>query len=399
MQTKESRFSALPKLLENNTLATTIWFGLVIVALLGAVNNNEINNFIIFKQSFFHLHHQTNLYTVYPTEYWDHYYYSPSFAILVIPFSYMPAMIGPFVWGLFDAGVLYYAIRKLPIVSKYQNGILLFSANEMMNTASNLQSNGMMAGFIILSFIFLIKQKESKSVLMMLIGFFIKLYGIVGLAFFFFSSNKKKFIGYFIVWSLILLLLPLLATSPEFLVQSYKDWLAALSLKSNFDLTVDMYKNMVDVTIQGLVKRVFYLPNLNKLYFIIPGMILFAMQYLQYKYFNNLVYRLYILCSVLLFIIIFNTGSESPTYIIGVVAICLWYVLQEKTKWINIIFITAIFFSSFSYSDIFTPWLRNHIMIPYALKVVGCFIVWVTLLVQIFTKQFLRIQQDKLIQD
>jgi hypothetical protein len=399
MQTKESRFSALPKLLENNTLATTIWFGLVIVALLGAVNNNEINNFIIFKQSFFHLHHQTNLYTVYPTEYWDHYYYSPSFAILVIPFSYMPAMIGPFVWGLFDAGVLYYAIRKLPIVSKYQNGILLFSANEMMNTASNLQSNGMMAGFIILSFIFLIKQKESKSVLMMLIGFFIKLYGIVGLAFFFFSTHKKKFIGYFIVWSLILLLLPLLATSPEFLVQSYKDWLAALSLKSNFDLTVDMYKNMVDVTIQGLVKRVFYLPNLNKLYFIIPGMILFAMQYLQYKYFNNLVYRLYILCSVLLFIIIFNTGSESPTYIIGVVAICLWYVLQEKTKWINIIFITSIFFSSFSYSDIFTPWLRNHIMIPYALKVVGCFIVWVTLLVQIFTKQFLRIQQDKLIQD
>jgi hypothetical protein len=102
------------------------------------------------------------------------------------------------------------------------------------------------------------------------------------------------------------------------------------------------------------------------------------------------------LCSVLLFIIVFNTGTESPTFIIGVPAICLWYSLQEKTKWMNTIFIVAIFFSSFSYSDIFTPWLRTQIMMPYALKALGCFIVWVVIAVQIFTKQFLKVSVEKL---
>jgi hypothetical protein len=140
-----------------------------------------------------------------------------------------------------------------------------------------------------------------------------------------------------------------------------------------------------------MVKRVFNLPSLNKWLFIIPGLLVFGAQYLFYKHFSNPIYRLYILCSVLLFIIVFNTGTESPTYIIGVPAICLWYVLQEKTKWINMIFIVSIFFSSFSYSDIFTPWLRTQVMMPYAIKVLGCFIIWVVIAVQIFTRQFLKL--------
>ena len=385
------------KILENNKQVAFIWFGLVFLTLLSAVLNHSFNNFIIFKQSFFHLQQKLNLYNIYPSEYWDHYYYSPTFAVLVAPFTVIPSLVAPFAWGLFDAGVLYFAIRKLPIRSFYQNGILLLSVHEMMNSSANLQSNGLIAGLIILSFVLLLKQKEHSATLSLLVGFFIKLYGIVGLAFFFFSKQKGKYILYLILWTMILVLLPLCVTSPEFLLQSYKDWFASLSVKSNFDLTVDMYKNGVDISIQGMIKRVFNLPSLNKFYVIIPGLILFASQYAKIKYFNHLVYQLYILCSVMLFVIVFNTGSESPTYIIGVVPICLWYVLQQKTTLVNTVFIFAIFFSSFSYSDLFTPGLRIHIMTPYALKVVGCFLIWVVILIQIHTKQFLTIDQTKLI--
>jgi hypothetical protein len=393
MGNSKIKFSAL---IENNKIAATVWFGLVAVALLNAVKGDAYNNFIIFKQSYFHLKNNTNLYLEYINEYKDHYYYSPSFAVLVMPFAYLPNLIAPFAWGFFDAGILYYAIRKLPIKAKYQNFILLLSANEMMNASSNLQSNGIMAATIILSFVLIINQKESASAKMMLLGFFIKLYSITGLAFFFFSKQKIKFVLYFIFWAIVIMCLPLLVTSPANLLQCYRDWFAALSLKSNFDITVSMHQNMVDITLQGMVKRIFNLPNLVKWYFIIPALLIFGAQYLLYNYFTHPVYRLYMLCSVLLFIIVFNTGTESPTFIIGVPAICLWYSLQEKTKWMNTIFIVAIFFSSFSYSDIFTPWLRTHIMMPYALKALGCFIVWVVIAVQIFTKQFLKVRVEKL---
>ena len=383
------------KLVANNKIAASIWFGLVTIALLAALNNHAINNFIIFRQSYFHLMHETNLYAEYVSQYWDHYYYSPSFAVLIAPFSFLPTQLGAFAWGILDAGLLFYAIRQLPINAQKQNFILILSANEMMNAASNLQSNGIMAATLILSFVFILKQKELNSTVMIMLGFFIKLYSIAGLAFFFFSKHKKTFIVSVCLCFIAFFLIPMLATSPSFLIQSYKDWAEALALKSNFDMTKDMYHNMVDVTIQGMVKRVFNLPNLNKWLFIIPGLLIFGAQYLQYKYFTNPIYRLYILCSVLLFIIVFNTGTESPTYIIGVPAICLWYVLQEKTKWINIIFMVSIFFSSFSYSDLFTPYLRNYVMVPYALKVVGCFIVWVVIAVQIFTGQFLKLSNEK----
>jgi len=383
------------QLVSNNKIAAGLWFGLVLLALINAYTGHAFNNLIIFRQSYFHLQNETNLYLEYITQYWDHYYYSPSFAALVMPFALTPLSVSVFIWGLFDAGVLYYAIRQLPIGAKKQNFILLLSANEMMNAASNLQSNGIMAATIILSFVYLINKKESKSSLMMLLGFFIKLYSITGLAFFFFSQNKKRFILSFFLWLVALVLLPLLFTSPAFLMQSYKDWITALSLKSNFDITVSMYHNMVDITLQGMVKRIFNLPTLNKWLFIIPGLILFAAQYLQYKHFKNPIYRLYILCSVLLFIIVFNTGTESPTYIIGIPAICLWYVLQEKTKLINLLFILSIFFSSFSYSDLLTPWVRTHIMMPYALKALGCFLIWLVIVVQIFTRQFLKLNLEK----
>jgi hypothetical protein len=383
------------QLLGNNKIAASIWFGLVLLALINAYNSNSFNNLLIFRQSFFHLQNETNLYFEYLKEYWDHYYYSPSFAGLVMPFSLLPVSISVFAWGLFDAAVLYYAIRQLPIGNKKQNFILILSANEMMNATSNLQSNGMMAATIILSFVYLIQQKEARSSLMILLGFFIKLYSITGLAFFFFTKNKKRFLISFLVWLVVLILLPLLFTTPSFLLQSYKDWFQALSLKSNFDITKPLHQNMVDITLQGMIKRIFNIASLNKWVVIVPALLVFGAQYLYYKHFSNPIYRLYILCSVLLFIIVFNTGTESPTYIIGVPAICLWYVLQAKTKWINAIFIVAIFFSSFSYSDIFTPYVRTHIMMPYALKALGCFIIWVVIAVQIFTRQFLKISIAK----
>jgi hypothetical protein len=383
------------QLMSNNKIVASIWFGLVVLALVNAYNGHAYNNFIIFRQSFFHLRNETNLYLAYVTQYWDHYYYSPSFAALVVPFTLLPVAFSMFAWGIFDAAVLYYAIRQLPINHKKQNFILLLSANEMMNATSNLQSNGIMAATISLSFVYIIKQQESRSTLMMLLGFFVKLYSITGLAFFFFSANKKRFILSFIFWLIVLLLCPLIFTSPAFLIQCYKDWMAALSLKSNFDITVSMYHNMVDITLQGMIKRIFNLPALNKWFIILPGLLVFGAQYLFYKHFSNAIYRLYMLCSVLLCIIVFNTGTESPTYIIGVPAICLWYVLQQKTKWNNVLFIVAIFFSSFSYSDIFTPWVRTHIMMPYALKALGCFIIWVVIAVQIFTRQFLKVQLEE----
>ncbi|MDE3145190.1 MAG: hypothetical protein KGL19_13615, partial [Bacteroidota bacterium] len=128
----------------------------------------------------------------------------------------------------------------------------------------------------------------------------------------------------------------------------------------------------------------------------IPAVTIFGLQYLRYQYFSDTRFRLYLLASVLITTVIYTTSAESPTYIIAFPAVCIWYVLQQKTKWVNAIFIFALLLTSFSYSDLFTPWLRENIIRPYALKALPGFFLWIIIARQIFTKQFLTVSTEKI---
>src|SRR5439155_15643371 len=138
---------------------------------------------------------------------------------------------------------------------------------------------------------------------------FIKLYGIVGLAFFFFSKKPLQFILWMFTWSLVFFFSPLMITNFIFLAQSYKDWFHALQIKSAKNIALDGSAIYQNISVPGMIRRIFYLPGLNDLLIIIPAIILFLSQYLKFNYFNDARFRIYILCSVLLSTVIFSTGS------------------------------------------------------------------------------------------
>ena len=183
---------------------------------------------------------------------------------------------------------------------------------------------------------------------------------------------------------------------PSFIVQSYKDWYDALHFKALKNVNPNDNNDYQDICVMGMIRRIFNLPNFKNIYITIPAVIIFGLQYLRYQYFSDLRYRLYLLASVLITTVIYTTSAESPTYIIAFPAVCIWYVLQEHTKKNNAIFIFALLLTSFSYSDIFTPWLRENIIRPYALKALPCFVLWIVIAWQLFTKQFLTVAEKRL---
>jgi hypothetical protein len=91
-----------------------------------------------------------------------------------------------------------------------------------------------------------------------------------------------------------------------------------------------------------------------------------------------------------LFVVIFSTGAESPTYIIAFPACCLWFVLQPPSKMVNTFFVFCLIITSFSYSDLLTKYTREFSM-QHSLKALPCFLLWLLILVQLHTKQFLKI--------
>lgn len=75
-------------------------------------------------------------------------------------------------------------------------------------------------------------EKDITAACFIMIGTFVKLYGIVGLAFFFFSKHKVKFVAALIGWAVLFFVLPMAITSPEYIIDQYKEWHVSLAGKN-----------------------------------------------------------------------------------------------------------------------------------------------------------------------
>jgi hypothetical protein len=96
-------------------VAVIIWFAFALIAVLAELFHDKINNFLIFKNVFWHLIEKKNLYLAYPEEYEDRYYYGPIFSFVIAPFAILPTGMGVILWVLFNASFLFFAISNCPL--------------------------------------------------------------------------------------------------------------------------------------------------------------------------------------------------------------------------------------------------------------------------------------------
>ncbi len=368
------------------SLATIVWFLLAIVGIVLKIRlgYDKIANYVIFQNAFDRAIHLKDLYYTDPALGLDVFLYGPLFTILIAPFAILPINAGAFLWGLANAWFLFFAIRKLPVGNRNQNIILYFAAIEMMTSVQNLQINCIIAALIILTYVFVHKQKDIWGTLFIAIGFLIKIYGIVGLAFFFFSRHKTKFTLFFISWLVILFCLPMLITNPHYLIQSYTGWYEALTIKNDHNI----HKGMISVL--AMLQHLFSSPYLN-IIITICAAIFYALPLLRFAQFKNLHFQLSYLAFALIGVVIFSSSAESPTYIIAISGVAIWYIIQEKKSPATIaLFIFAFLITSFATTDFFPQYLKVNLIKPYSLKALPCFLIWLVLAYQLLLKDFSR---------
>lgn len=373
-------------LLNNRKLIISTYIIVALISALKQILRRHDNNYQIFKNVFYHIIEQKSLYASYPNLYFDYNHYGPIFGLFIAPFAIMPDGLGMVLWCIFNALVLVYAISQLNLESSKINLILWICLHEFLTTSLGQQFNPIMTSIIILSYVLIEKEKDFWSACLIILGAFIKLYGIVGLAFFFFSKNKMKFIGSLAFWSVVFFVLPMAISSPEFIINSYSEWFVRLLEKNNENGSFD---SMQDISIMGLFKKILNMPNLSNLLFLIPGIVLFGLPYLRFNMFSNKKFQLLLLSSVLIFTVIFSSGSESPTYIIAFAGVAIWFIIQEeKTKWTWFLFIFALLLTSFSPSDLFPKYIKETYIKPYSLKALPCVLIWFQITYELITTQF-----------
>ena len=367
-------------------------FGIyLLVAVLSAIaklNGGPLkyNNYLIFTNVFYNTLHENNIYLHYPDIHFDSNHYGVFFSILIAPFAMLPDWLGMPLWNVANTLVFLFAIHKLPFSNQKKAFFAWLCLQEFITAAVSLQFNIALAGLLMLSAIYIYERKETQSAFFIMIGFFVKLYGVAGLSAFFFVKNKIKFIGALIAFGILFILLPMLLSSSHFGIQSYADWFQSLSEKN---VSNQVLGNRQDFSLMGIVRRVLGDASISNLTFLIPGMAVFALPYLRIKQYQNLPFQLLILSSTLLFIVLFSSGSESPTYIIAVAGVMIWFLIQkEKTPYVIGLLIFVIILTCFSFSDLFPKFIKENYIIKYSLKALPCCFVWFRVIYELLTKDF-----------
>lgn len=363
----------------------------LIIAVVTAISkysrgNYAINNYLIFKSVFFNTRDQTNLFTEYPDRFFDMNHYGVFFSVLIAPFALMPDWLGIALWNAANTFIFIYAIHKLPFSDAKKALFALFCLQEYITAALSLQFNVALTGLLLLSAVYIYERKEIKSVTAILIGVFVKIYGIVGLSQFFFIKNKTKFIVSGLIIAGVFFVLPMTYSSPQFVIQCYLDWYQSIIEKNSANQTLG---NMQDISLMGFFRRILGDASISNVIFLAFGLPLFALPYIRIKQYKNYAFQLMILASTMLFLVLFSSSSESPTYIIAVTGVMIWFFLQkERTPLIIGLLIFVIIFTCFSTSDLFPKFVKEHYIIKYSLKAVPCIIIWLRVTYELLTKDF-----------
>ena len=331
-----------------------LWLLLPVIATLLKLSKH--NNFLIFRYVYWHTIEQLPLYVAYD-EYWDTNHYGPFFSLVIAPFAMLPVRWGLFFWLIVLSLSLYYAIRKLPFPDRKRIFLYWFCAHELLTALFMSQFNIAIAAIIVATFYCIEKEKDIWAACFIMLGTFVKLYGIVGLAFFFFSKHKVKFLLALLGWALVMFVAPMAISSPDYIISQYVGWWDSLSAKN----AENIFSGGQNISLLGMVRKISGCASYSDLWLILGGLIIFGLPYLRIAQYKYKAFRYALLASVLLFVVLFSTGSESSTYIIAFVGVGIWYwsVPWKRSKWDIALMVFAFILTSFSPSDLFPAYLRK----------------------------------------
>ena len=365
-----------------------LWMLLAVISAVTKSNPERCNNFLIFKHTFWHAWNGTSLYAPYPLEHGDVNHYGPVFSLLIAPFAVAPHFLGLLMWQVALTLFLYVAIRKSQFTDRQQVFILWFCAHELLTALFMQQFNIAIAAIILLTYFCIEKKQDFWAAFFIMLGTFVKLYGIVGLAFFFFSKQKGKFLGSLVFWAAVMFVAPMLIAGPDYVVQQYHEWFVCLTEKNGENLE-SIAQN---ISLLGLIHRTTGL-QFSDLWLIVPGLLLFGLPYLRISQNKNMAFRQTLLASVMMFVVLFSTGSESSGYIIALVGVIVWYTAcpWQRNRWDVFLMVFVFILSSLSPSDLFPAYLRKEWVQPYALKALPVVLVWLKLCYEMLRKDYAKI--------
>jgi hypothetical protein len=326
------------------------------------------NNYAIFRQAFVHLLDGRNLYGFFPAEHFDNFLYSPTFAALMAPFAVLPVWPGLLAWDLFNAAVLVAGVRSLPGLDARSRSLFVwFMLLELIGALQHSQTNPMVVGLLLLTFSSCERERPWSAALFLALAGSVKIFPIVaGLAFLLYPLRVKLVLGT-VAWMGVLAALPLLFVSPAELAWQYGNWWVIH--------TASTHAAGLGLSAAGILHSWFHVDLPRVVVLAIAGAVA-SLPLTNVGARERLPFRAAFFGSMLMWMIAFNHKSESPTFVIAMAGIGLWYFCQERTRLHLALLWMALLLVSVSYSDLVPHAFRVRFIHPYAIKALPVVVIW-----------------------
>ena len=327
---------------------------------------NAYNNYLVFTGSLKVLLAHQSLYAPHPEHYGDLFKYSPTFPLFMAPLAWQPVVTGLICWNVLNALSLYAAIMRMWPGQRRAVVALALLAVELIGSLQHTQSNALVAALMILAFAELEHERSWRAGFYIAAGFFLKGYGAAVGALALLYRTRVRAVGATAVWFVALALAPLVVLDAGGLVQQYREW-------SGVRGTFTVMRNASIMRVLALYVG----PAPRPVIVQAIGGVLFLLPFARVAAWADPRFRLRVLCSLLIAIVVFNQSAEPPTYIIAIAGCAIWYASEPQRsgldRWLMLPLLLAMTLIS---TDLYPRALRSAVAGPWTVKAVGCLIVW-----------------------
>jgi hypothetical protein len=382
-----------------------------------ALGEEFCNNALIFRAAARHFLNGAPLYQPYPAEHADIFKYSPTFAALLAPLASLPTLWFALAWNALNAGAFVMgALAAARILAERFHVrafrasaacVLGISAVELLTALQNFQSNALIAGLAMWAFAAMERRKMAQAACLLALSFFVKIYGAAPAALIaLYAGDRRRFVATFALALAAFAAAPLFVTTPETLWQEYRAWFDVLRL----DYAAANPLSAMNV-VSGVLRAAYPAVETSALVALeratqyaslfaqmAPSAFLLALRRVQPSARADdqtatalrSEFRLLAFCSTLIWAVVFNHKAESPTFIIAVAGVALWFVFrsrpvsQRAQRAETLALVAVIVGVSLSATDFFPATTRNLIFTPLRLKVLPCLGLWVYLVFNAF---------------
>jgi len=333
----------------------------------------QSNNFAVFRWAAINLLAGTDLYAAHPGQHLDFYKYSPTFALLFLPFARPPFALALLAWNLLNALLLYYAlVRLLP----GRPGVIALALVylELLLSLQYTQSNALVAASMILAFLAFERGRQLGAALWIALGTFIKLFPLAGVTLALFHPRRWRFAVLLAGLAVVLAALPLVVVSPDALAAQYRSWRAieaADTLNRGYSLMQYLYMwvgaDWPNWPVQLAGTVLLLLP-----------LALGRRRWGEYRF------RLRFFCSILVYVVLFNHQSETATFVIAFTGIAIWYVSSERNPWRTAVVAAMLLVMLLHDVEIVPLWVKDQVFVPHRLKGIPCVAAWFAMQAELF---------------